>query len=64
MGWNKIEESNNYDYKSFNKENEYKLIMINGDLYYNTERQNTNIPRCGTMDGEITSTVNKDKIPK
>ena len=38
--------------------------MINGDLYYNTERQNTNIPRCGTMDGEITSTVNKDKIPK
>lgn len=64
ISWNKVEKSSNYDHKNLNKENEYKLIMINEELYYNTEKESTNIPRCGTLDGEITCRVDQDKIPK
>ena len=32
------------------------MVMINGQLYYDTGKVNTEV-KCGTMDGEITSTV-------
>ena len=46
------------------KSNVEKLVMVNGELYYNTEKESSMTYRCGTMDGEITSMVNQDEIPK
>lgn len=40
------------------------MIMINGELYYDTGIESDLGPRCGTMDGEITSTVDSTEIPK
>lgn len=39
------------------------MIMINGELYYDTGSESDLGPRCGTMDGEITSTVDSTEIP-
>lgn len=59
-----IEENNKYYYENFNKENVEQLVMVNGELYYNTEKESTMPVKCGMMDGEITSIVNQDEIPK
>lgn len=40
-----------------------KIVKVNGKLYYDTGKFSENMPRCGTMDGNITSTVAKEKIP-
>lgn len=50
--------------QSNTKENLKQLVMVNEELYYNTEKENTMTMKCGTMDGEIISMVNQDEIPK
>ena len=39
------------------------MVRIDGKLYYDTVRENIMDARCGTMDGEITSTVDGTEIP-
>ena len=39
-------------------------VMVNGVLYYDTNTETSNIPSCGLMDGEITSTVESWKLPE
>ena len=46
------------------KESLKQLVMVNEELYYNTEKENTMPMKCGTMDGEILSMVNQNEIPK
>lgn len=39
-------------------------IMVDGQLYYDTGRDTPHTgPRCGTMDGTITSSVDSDQVP-
>ncbi|MCI9365692.1 MAG: hypothetical protein HFJ54_03640 [Clostridia bacterium] len=40
-----------------------RIVKVNGKLYYDTGKFSENTPRCGTMDGDITSTVAEGKIP-
>ncbi len=39
------------------------MVRVNGKLYYDTGIESTIRGRCGTMDGEITSTVDGSEIP-
>lgn len=39
------------------------MVMINGELYLDTGYTNTDIRKCGTPDGEITSAVDGSKKP-
>lgn len=39
------------------------MVRVNGRLYYDTGRESRETGRCGTMDGEITSTVDGTEIP-
>ena len=39
------------------------MVRVNGKLYYDTGRESGETGRCGTMDGEITSTVDGTEIP-
>lgn len=39
------------------------MVRVNNKLYYDTGRESTLSGRCGTMDGEITSTVDGTEIP-
>ena len=39
------------------------MVRVNGKLYYDTGRESIMDARCGTMDGEITSTVDGTEIP-
>ena len=41
----------------------YTMVRIDGKLYYDTGRESIMDARCGTMDGEITSTVDGTEIP-
>lgn len=50
--------------QSNTKESLKQLVMVNEELYYNTEKENTMPMKCGTMDGEILSMVNQNEIPK
>lgn len=59
-----IKENNNYSYEYSNKENLKQLVMVNEELYYNTEKENTTPITCGTIDGKIISMANKNEIPK
>lgn len=40
-----------------------EIVMVNGELYFYTDYENTITHKCGVMDGEITSTVNENEIP-
>lgn len=40
-----------------------RIVKVNGTLYYDTGEKST-APRCGVMDGKITSNIAKDKIPE
>lgn len=40
-----------------------RIIKVKGILYYDTGKFSENVPRCGTMDGNITSTVAEGQIP-
>jgi hypothetical protein len=39
------------------------MVMVNGKLYYDTGSESTIEGRCGTMDGEISSTVDGSQVP-
>ncbi|WP_353095656.1 hypothetical protein [Tissierella praeacuta] len=39
------------------------MVMINGELYFDTNRESDINGRCGVMDGEISSTVDTSEIP-
>jgi hypothetical protein len=41
-----------------------QLVMVHGQLYYNTKKTNNDRLRCGMMDGEIDSMVERTEIPK
>ena len=41
-----------------------QLIMVHGQLYYNTKKTNNDRLRCGMTDGEIDSMVERTEIPK
>lgn len=41
-----------------------QLVMVHGQLYYNTKKTNNDRLRCGMMDGEIDSMVEQTEIPK
>ncbi len=40
-----------------------RKVMIDGKLYVDTGETNNNMPRCGVMDGQITSSVDPDENP-
>ena len=39
------------------------MVMVDGELYLDTGRVNTEIRKCGTFDGEITSMVDRSESP-
>lgn len=39
------------------------MVMVNGKLYYDTNRESAVDGRCGNVDGAITSTVDASQIP-
>lgn len=39
------------------------MVMVDGTLYYDTNRESSFGVRCGVMDGEITSAVDSTEIP-
>lgn len=47
-----------------NVENSRPMVMINGELYYDTGRESNFLGRCGVMDGKILSSVDGTEIPK
>ncbi len=41
----------------------YRMAMVGGTLYYDTERASEIEARCGVMDGELTKSGAEDEIP-
>jgi len=39
-------------------------VMVDGVLYYDTNIETSNVPTCGMMDGETTSTVESWQLPQ
>lgn len=39
-------------------------VMVDGVLYYDTNTESNNVPTCGMMDGEITTTVESWRLPE
>ena len=39
------------------------MVMADGAMYYDTGRESTVTGRCGVMDGEITSAVDRTEVP-
>ena len=39
------------------------MVMADGAMYYDTGRESTVTGRCGVMDGEITSAVERTEVP-
>jgi predicted small lipoprotein YifL len=56
-----LEEVEGTDY---NAENSRPMVMINGELYYDTGRESDSWDRCGMMDGKILSSVDGTETPK
>lgn len=44
--------------------NQLEMVMLDGELYYNSGRESDIKGRCGMMDGSIDSTVQPGEIPK
>ena len=42
---------------------EKDAVMVDGKIYYSTGEKSTITGRCGNMDGEITSSVEKGQLP-
>ena len=55
---NNIQETNNVEPEEIGK-----IIKVDGKLYYETGRDNSEMLRCGLMDGNITSHVSSNEIP-
>lgn len=60
---NNIANSNQVNNSENNAKELSRIVKVNGKLYYDTGKISENVPRCGTMDGDITSTVAEGKIP-
>ena len=45
------------------KQDKIPMVMVDGKLYYDTGKESTIQSRCGTMDGEITSSVEGFETP-
>lgn len=45
-------------------EENIRAVMVEGRLYYDTGLIPEQLPTCGTMDGEITSSVAEDELPE
>lgn len=43
--------------------NKIPMVMVDGKLYFDTDEESTLNRKCGTMDGEITSTVDASETP-
>lgn len=41
-----------------------KMINVGGELFYDTGKDSSLIPRCGTLDGNLKMSVNEFKIPQ
>lgn len=39
------------------------IVMVNGELYYDTNKESETYERCGLMDGKITSSVGRSEVP-
>ncbi|HBA37724.1 MAG TPA: hypothetical protein DCY94_03290 [Firmicutes bacterium] len=54
-----------YESKESPKSNETqsRIIRVDGELYEDTGKESTLGPRCGNMDGEITSNTRPNEIP-
>lgn len=60
---NNLANSNQVNNSENNAKELSRIVKVNGKLYYDTGKISENVPRCGTMDGDITSTVAEGKIP-
>lgn len=40
-----------------------RMFNVGGDLYYDSGLISENVPRCGTMDGQLKKTVKENEIP-
>lgn len=59
-----ITESGEVESTDQNTGNSSPMVMIKGELYYDTGRESDFIGRCGVMDGKILTTVDGTEIPK
>lgn len=64
LGGCKDTEAETVQGKIVKAESSEQLLMVNGQLYYNTKKTDNESLRCGMMDGEIDSMVRRTEIPK
>lgn len=64
LGGCKDTEAETVQGKIVKAESSEQLLMVNGQLYYNTKKTDNESLRCGMMDGEIDSMVGRTEIPK
>ncbi len=64
LGGCKDTETETIQGKIVKAESSEQLLMVNGQLYYNTKKTDNDSLRCGMMDGEINSMVERTEIPK
>lgn len=64
LGGCKDTEAETVQGKIVKAESSEQLLMVNGQLYYNTKKTDNESLRCGMMDGEIDSMVGWTEIPK
>ncbi len=57
-----IESTEKLSSTTINEKTTKDMVMVNGKIYYNTNTEIT-MPRCGTLAGEIQSTVDSDVMP-
>ena len=64
LGGCKDTEAETVQGKIVKAESSEQLLMVNGQLYYNTKKTDNESLRCGMMDGEIDSMVGRTEIRK
>lgn len=64
LGGCKDTEAETVQGKIVKAESSEQLLMVNGQLYYNTKKTDNESLRCGMMDGEIDSMVGRTEILK
>ena len=64
LGCCKDTEAETVQGKIVKAESSEQLLMVNGQLYYNTKKTDNESLRCGMMDGEIDSMVGRTEILK
>ena len=64
LGGCKDTEAETVQGKIVKAESSEQLLMVNGQLYYNTKKTDNESLRCGMMDGEFDSMVGRTEILK